>query len=526
MEDGIIEQLISRLPPNQSYGEAYNKLVKAFKECQVDVLKDFIKMGIDPNITLFDGHSPLTLLVGTSISDRWQETAKLLLEHGSCANKRNPKGTPVLSLLVAAGEPELVLLALNKGANIEATGASNETALLTAVHYKQVPCLKVLLERGADPNTVSKDGNTAVMWAAGRSNGIGSPKCLTAVKTLLKYGADPNRSNNRGYSPLMAASLIRETETVRALIEAGAGLESEDFRGETALFKAVYSNCTESVKTIVKAGANVNARCKIKRIPLMVASTYPIVDVLLKGDSEVNAADNDGYTALHHFAAANKPQFLRLLLVSGAKLESQCTLGNTPLQIAIRSRASESIELLMSRGANITAKNNGCVTLFHELVIPWDFFKSIDVFRKVNTPALIQEIQNYLLPSSDVSTELAKKLLASGGLCDIRSTEGVTPLMLAALVGDEAMCQLFLEEGEADPHGQDEGGRCVLSYACRGGNMNVVKMILRRNVLINCPDEDGNLPIFFAAQYSHTAIVNELILDLAFYMSYSINGRS
>lgn len=526
MEDGIIEQLVSCLPPNQSYGEAYNKLVKAFKECEVEVLKGFLKLGIDPNVTLFDGHSPLTLLIGTSTSDRWQGIAKLLLEQGACPNKRNPKGTPVLSLLVASGEPELMLLAMDKGASIEGTGPSNETALLAAVHYKQVPCLKILLERGANPNTASKEGNTALMWAAGWSNGIGSPKSLTAVKTLLKYGADPSRGNNRGYTPLMAASLIRETETVRALVEAGAGLEAEDFRGKTALFKAVYSNCKESVNTLVKAGANVNVRCKIKRTPLMVANTYPIVDVLLKSGSEVNASDIDGYTALHHFAAANKPQFLLLLLVSGAKLESRCAFGNTPLQIAIRSKASQSIELLTSRGAEVTTKNNASVTLFHELVVPWDFFKSIDVFRMVNTPALIQEIQNYLLLSSDFRTAMAKNLLAGGGLCDIRSTEGVSPLMLAALMGDEAMCHLFLEEGGADPYAHDEGGRCVLSYACRGGHINVVRMLLRQDILINCPDEDGNLPIFFAAQFSHMDIVNELILDFAFYMSYSVNKRS
>ncbi|KAF2359591.1 Ankyrin repeat-containing domain [Trinorchestia longiramus] len=525
MEDEIIEQLIERLPPARSFGEAYNKLIKAFRECDVDTLLEFLKLGINPNVTLFDGHSPLTLLISTSTSSRWQDTAKLLLEFNSNPNKRTPKGTPVISQLVASGEPDLVSLILDKGADIEATGPSGETALLTAVHYKQVPCLKVLLKRGANPNVKSLDGNSAIMWAAGRSNGIGSPKCLAAVKSLLEYGADPSVPNDRGYTPLMAAALIRESETVRTLIKAGADLESQDARGETALFKAVYSNCPESVKILVEAGANANARCNLKRTPLMVVSTYSILETLIHYCNDINARDNDGFSALHHYAAANQSQFLRLLLIFGADIEAQDKMGNVPLQIAMRARSRDCISFLLSKGSKATAKNNKDVTLFHELIVPWDFFQTMDIFPMVNTPSLLMEIQNYLAPSSELTIELIQTLISEGGLCDAATHDGVTPLMLAALCRDHRLCKVLLIEGEADPQAVDNCGRNVLAYACRGGDLSIVKLITKLNSCVNCVDKDGNLPIFYAAQFLYEDIVLFLLLDLAFYMKYNVNVK-
>ncbi|KAA0203990.1 hypothetical protein HAZT_HAZT002667 [Hyalella azteca] len=521
MEDELIEQLIDHLPPAKSYGEAYNKLVKAFRECDVDTLSQFLKIGLNPNVTLFDGHSPLTLLISSSTSSRWQDTARLLLEHGACPNKRNPKGTPALSLLVAAGEPDLVSLILDKGADIEAKGPSGETALITAVHYKQVPCLKLLLKRGAKPNVRSNDGNSAIMWAAGRSNGIGSPKCLTAIKTLLEYGADPSVANDRGYTPLMAASLIREAEAVRALTGAGAQLESRDCRGETALFKSVYSNCLESVKILVDAGADVNACCNLKRTPLMVVNTYSILDTLLQHDSDVNAKDINGFTALHHYAVANLPQFLRLLIIHGANIESVDVLGNVPLQVAVRARSWTSIELLLAKGSRASAKSSANVTLFHEIIVPFDFFQTMDIFPMVNTPSLLHEIQNYLAPSSEVTIELVTTLIAEGGLCDVATCDGVTPLMLAALCRDLELCRVLLQAG-ANPFSVDSHGRSVLAYACRGGELSIVRLLTKRDCRVNCVDDDGNLPILYAAQFSNIDIVLFLIIDFAFYMKYTV----
>ena len=319
----------------------------------------------------------------------------------------------------------------------------------------------------------------------------------------------------------MASSLIRESETVRTLISAGANLEAVDFRGETAIFKAVYSNCPESVKILGNAGANVNAQCKIQRTPLMVCTSYPVLNVLIEFKANPKLEDCDGYTALHHFAIADKTQFIRLLLIQGACIDHRSKKGNTPLQVATRARSNESVHFLISRNANVSTKNDTGVNLFHEAIIPWDFFATSNVFPAVNTLSLISEIQNYLLPSSERCIDLIRLLIEKGGNCDLASDEGVTPLMLAALCGDLNLIEVFLTERRADPHACDGSGRSVLAYACRGGNMSIVKILLQKDVKINSLDGEGNLPLFYAAQFSFMDIVNLLILDFAFFMHYS-----
>lgn len=526
MEDGIIDKLIECLPFNKSYGESYNNLIKAFKDCDIDVLKSFIKLGISPNTSLYDGHSALTLLIGTSTSDRWQETATMLLENGANPNQCNPKGATVLSLLVATGEPELVSLALKMGADVEGTGTNGESALITAVHYRKVQCLNILLDHGANPNVTSKGGNTAIMWAASRINGIGSQKSLAAVKSLIAKGADPSLCNDRGYTPLMNAALIRETATVQILIDAGVPLEATDYLGETALFKAVYSNCVETVKQLLVAGTNVNAKCKNGRTPLMVGNSYKIFNKLLEYRSDESACDSDGLTALHYYAKENKGHFVRMLCTPGSKINSRCNMGNTALQLAVRSKSSECIQLLLDRGANFSISNNDGIGLFHETIVPWDYFRTIDIFPQLNSPSQLQEIQTYLSSSCETCIKLIRELLAKGGSCDSRSRCGVTPLMLAALCGDLALSELLVCEGAADPCAEDEENRSVLSYACRGGNIDVVRLLLRRNITVNCFDSALNLPMFYAAQFQFMDIVHLLMLDFAFHMCYSVHKKS
>jgi ankyrin repeat protein len=86
-------------------------------------------------------------------------------------------------------------------------------ALRVAVIYSRVEMVKLLLERGVNPNTPS-----------------------TAV----------------GYTPLMQAASSANLELVKLLLNAGADLNSEDQRGHTALDEAeMYTHSSESHRAIV-----------------------------------------------------------------------------------------------------------------------------------------------------------------------------------------------------------------------------------------------------------------------------------
>jgi ankyrin repeat protein len=75
--------------------------------------------------------------------------------------------------------------------------------------------VKLLLERGVDPNTQDKDGDTPLHKAAYKGY-------VDVVKLLLEHGADPNIKNKSGITPLYWAVFRGHVEVVKLLLEHGA----------------------------------------------------------------------------------------------------------------------------------------------------------------------------------------------------------------------------------------------------------------------------------------------------------------
>lgn len=96
-------------------------------------------------------------------------------------------------------------------------------ALLVACKQGHDKCVKVLLERGADPHHVRPDGHTALMEAAGGIRRAGSTSC---VRELLQRGVNPSMSSAGNLrTALLEAALFGRAETTRLLLAFGADAE-------------------------------------------------------------------------------------------------------------------------------------------------------------------------------------------------------------------------------------------------------------------------------------------------------------
>ncbi len=99
--------------------------------------------------------------------------------------------------------------------------------LAFAVANGQSQSVKVLLDLGIDINKSTQKG-TALHAAAQRGN-------LELVKLLVGYGADINATDIRDQSPLIIATLNRNTEVVNYLLSLNVNLEIRDIRQMTAM---------------------------------------------------------------------------------------------------------------------------------------------------------------------------------------------------------------------------------------------------------------------------------------------------
>ena len=86
--------------------------------------------------------------------------------------------------------------------------------------------LKVLLERGVDPNVAGPDGRTPLVAAIQWNN-------ETVVQMLLSAGALPDGGPNLKRSPLCAAAKYGWVEIAKILVNGGASLDFKDKKGRT-----------------------------------------------------------------------------------------------------------------------------------------------------------------------------------------------------------------------------------------------------------------------------------------------------
>jgi len=69
------------------------------------------------------------------------------------------------ALMYASGHIDIVKLLLDRGINLNIPDISGDTALMHASMDSHIETVKLLLDKGADPNIVANDGHTALMYA-------------------------------------------------------------------------------------------------------------------------------------------------------------------------------------------------------------------------------------------------------------------------------------------------------------------------------------------------------------------------
>ena len=122
------------------------------------------------------------------------------------------------------------------------------TMLMHAVRSGNSAMVKVLLERGADPNGKGTGGATALTIAAeDGSTDIG--------RLLLQHQANVNATNANGTTALMYAVENCHKDFVDTLVRAGADLTRHDDDGESAIMIARRRDHTDIVSMLMTAGA-------------------------------------------------------------------------------------------------------------------------------------------------------------------------------------------------------------------------------------------------------------------------------
>jgi ankyrin repeat protein len=126
-----------------------------------------------------------------------------------------------------------------------------ETLLAQAARNHHVGVVRLLLERGADPNTPNGRGDTVLHMAAETHN-------EEVVSILLSSGADVFRRAGARWTPLICACSSGSVAVAQLLLRAmgGRGLDKRSGSGCTALWITCARGHVDILRALLLAGAN------------------------------------------------------------------------------------------------------------------------------------------------------------------------------------------------------------------------------------------------------------------------------
>jgi ankyrin repeat protein len=114
------------------------------------------------------------------------------------------------------------------------------TPFMRAARSGDAATMRVLLDAGADPKLITKDGNNALLFAAGigyrDKNTRGTDaEALEALKLCIDQGLDLSQANGKGETALHGAANRGSDVLVKFLVEHGAKLDAKSKAGFTPL---------------------------------------------------------------------------------------------------------------------------------------------------------------------------------------------------------------------------------------------------------------------------------------------------
>jgi ankyrin repeat protein len=337
--------------PNAALLLGETAVMAAARSGNADVAEQLLSRGANPNARAAREQTALMW----AVAQRHPEVVKILLAHGADVHARSetwtqmmavsPHGYPEynraipfgsntpLMFAARAGDLESAQLLVAAGAHVNDVDAWGVSVMVLAAHSGFTDLVEFLLDKGADVNA-SGAGFTALHTAIMRRD-------ETLVRTLLAHGANtnlplkdwtPTRRQSSdfhfepelvGATPFWLAARYTQPAVMRLLVERGAdprfvhkSHRIVDGRGGRA-YEHQYQ-ATTAVMAAVGMGGGGQAWVPVER-PQRESLMLETVTLALSYGIDINAANVDGRTALDAARALKLERVVAYLVEKGAK---------------------------------------------------------------------------------------------------------------------------------------------------------------------------------------------------------------
>lgn len=452
----FIEQLLDRgVSPNT--GADHLALKEAILTNDAEAVRLLLLFGADPNGTDRDGVTPLFAAVEKSFI----AGAVHLLKYGADPNYAvGPENETALAAACIANKVNFAHLLFIYGGEPNALTATGETLLSSAIN-KKVPkkFIDLILDYGADPDGKSREGKTALFEAIqnsrvdivnslldhGANPNLPGPKHLLwpatyqtpCLKVLLEHGADYRKCP--GIMELAAS--VNNIESIRLLVKAGVDPNAKKDGVYTPLCTSIRDNRPEIFNLLLSNGAD----------PNVPASEYPAFKCITHNRLQflpalVSAGANLGSPKgiVETAVSVNNMEGLLWLLEQGCNPNEKTPKGHSPLTTAIRDNRGEMVDLLLSRGADPNIRGQDwpvCMAVRNPPILK-------RILSVLAEPRAFKGVMEMAVVANQI--ESVKLLLAAGVSVEDKNGGVFSPLTSALREDRRDIVRFLINDGGAD----------------------------------------------------------------------------
>ena len=358
---------------------------------------------------------------------------------------------------------EAIKKALAAGANVNTvfTERNNSTALHEVVRVNDTAAVEFLLKNKAKVNAKDADGNTPAHIAT-------DPEKKAILDMLIKNGADLKIKNNNGRTIPEALLMSAVTGVTAAVGNQGGNATVPGPRDLEAIKKALALGA--NVNTVFTDMNNSTALHEVARVNDTAA-----VEFLLKNKANVNAKDADGNMPAHKAAEQAEIAILDMLIKNGADLKIKNNNGRTIPEALLMSAVTGVIAAVGNQGGNATVPGPRDLEAIKKALALGANVNT--VFTDMNNSTALHEVARVN------DTAAVEFLLKNKANINAKDSDGNTPVLIAANLGNEKMIALLQKNG-ADLKIKNNEGKTVqdllkaskTQIGNQGGNATVSPM--------------------------------------------------
>jgi ankyrin repeat protein len=196
-------------------------------------------------------------------------------------------------------------------------------------------------------------GRTPLHWAA---RGVH----LDMLKLLLDKGADPNLRDNSKITPLHSVSARGHREAAELLLGSGADVNAVDEFGKTPLAYAITGGHKQLADFLVSKGGTVPIKGEAGRRLFHDSASQrdkALVEWMIIRGVDVSTQNGNGGNLLHSLSEGGLAQWMGRLIEKGWDVNAKDRYGFTPLHYAAKNGHQDVAEFLLQNKADINAVN-------------------------------------------------------------------------------------------------------------------------------------------------------------------------